>query len=162
MGMETKSGNQIQEKLDNVWQEVTRNVATDFLKRAITPETTLSELKSILSYDKVSAVVSDNEVVIGELMKASKVSVSGETATVPTYQRRIRSLKNDIAREELEILAVVKENPGINRGALAKRVKSKLGSNKSLAHLSYLLHRLGNSGKLRKVGARRNATYQAA
>ena len=159
----SKDTKNMKQTLDSMWQEVSKERAVDFLKRAVGPKTTVTELASILSYEKVAAAKEQlDNIAIGDILAAPSIKVQERPQRSGAIQRRARSLKNDIDREEKEILAVVKENPGINRGLLAKRVKNRLGNNKTLAHLSYLLHRLTNDGRLKKIGSRRDATYETA
>lgn len=159
--------NPMQEKLDQAWQNIERTSALEFLKNSVTPETSLAELAQILSYDKVMKVKDQlSGVAIGEIVAMPQVTVRERPVSYAPMARKAtprgRTRRVDIEREEVELLATIRENPGANRGTLAKKVRTKLGGNKSLAHVSYLLRRLNEHGRVKKSGDRRDATYQAA
>lgn len=157
-------------KLDTTWSDINKANAVDFLKRSIGPRTTVSELLAVLSYDKVQAIKDQlSDVTLSEVVQQARTTTAPRAAapkvqaTAPVTRKaiRIRSSKASIEQEMGAVLQVLRANPGINRGALAKKVKAQLG-NKSLAHVSYLLRKLGEAGQVRQSGERKGATYEAA
>lgn len=153
-------GGDMKTKLDTVWDRLSKEKAVDFLKRAVGPRTTVRELASILSYDKVAEMKDQlAEVQIGEVIQNHiKHAPVTESPRAERTHARFRTTRMDLEREEIEVLAIVRDNPGINRSAIAKKVRGKL-TNKSLSHVSYLLRRLGRLGKVVKSGDRKSTTY---
>jgi DNA-binding transcriptional ArsR family regulator len=148
---------QQQTKLDEVWNRVNKEKALDFFKRAVSPTTTVSELMAILSYDKVQGIKEQlADVTLGDVVRGAPPAPQA----APSQPRAARTSTQSIEQEKAAILAVVKANPGINRGELARQARSQL-ANKSLAHVSYLLRKLSEEGHITQKGERRGATYEA-
>lgn len=156
----------LRSKLDDTWSEISKEKVVDFLKRTVGPRTSISELLSVLSYDKVQSIKDQlGDIPLGEVMQSFTKPSTRQTQAQPVTRRRaptrMRSSSDAIGQEMAAVLKVLKDNPGISRGDLAKRLRGQLG-NKSLAHVSYLLRKLTEAGQIRQHGERKGATYEAA
>jgi hypothetical protein len=153
----TSVADKLRARLDAAWGKVVQEKALDFFKRAVSPATTIGELMKILAYDKVD-LNKLSGVSIGEIVRAT--SGNGNKAATPTpHEPRIRTSGEDIEREESEILTMLKDNPGIGRDDIGRKVRGRL-TNKSMAHVSYLLRRLVEQGRVSKSGERRGTVYE--
>jgi len=142
-------------KLEQVWREVNRTTVEEFFKRAIRPETTLAELLSVLSFERIEGIKQQlGEIPLGSILESRPTKLV-EFRRAKTI---MRTRRETLEKELLMTMQALKENPNSSRGELLARLTGHLG-NKNPMHVSYLLRKLVAADMIEQQGQKKAARY---
>src|SRR5437762_3500939 len=86
-------------KLEQVWDEVSRDTAIDFLKKSVTSSTSVSEFLSVLSYDKIQNLKELlGHISLGDVVQYRRIKVE----TNPEGNKKKEKMKVRTKRDDLE------------------------------------------------------------